>query len=200
MDAFLVDLADKPDFACGLMDRIADYLLEKAERVLEQSGGRYLMFEYNDDVATQQGLIISPAMWRRHIKPRIARFCGLFQSYGTKVRYHCCGSCYEVIPDLIEIGVDVLNPIQPRAAKMDPFKLKSEFGNDICLHGGVDIQQLLPYDSAGRVYEHVCRLIEVVGRDGGYMLGAGHRIQVDTPAENILAMVEAATGARLRGA
>jgi len=192
MDNFFVDLVINPDFANTLMDYIADYLLEKSGRILKMGKGRFVMFEYNDDVATQQSLMISPHMWREHIKPRMARFCELFHSYGAKVRYHCCGSCYAIIPDLIEIGVDVLNPVQPLALDMDPFNLKKEFGKYLCLHGGVDTQQLLPYSSPEIIYRHVRKLIDVVGKDGGFILGAGHRIQADTPLENILAMVAAA--------
>ena len=192
MDNFFVDLAANPNFACSLMDYIADYLLQKSKRILELSNGRFVIFEYNDDVATQQSLMISPDMWRKYIKPRMKKFCDLFHGYGAKVRYHCCGSCYEIIPDLIEMGVDVLNPIQPLAVNMDPFKLKKDFGNDICLHGGVDTQQLLPNASANEIYNHVKNLIDVVGKGGGFILGTGHRIQADTPIENILALIRAA--------
>ncbi len=125
MEDFLVDLAQQPDLACGLMDRIAGYLLERSRRILEAGAGEFAIFEYNDDVASQLSLFISPAMWRRYVKPRVAPFCDLAHAHGAKLRYHCCGSCRAIINDLIEIGVDILNPVQPLAEGMDPFELKA---------------------------------------------------------------------------
>lgn len=194
MDNFMMDLSADPDFACAVMDHIIDYLIEKSKRILEAGNGRFDIFEYNDDIASQRNLLISPEMWRKYIKPRMARFCELFHSYGAKVKYHSCGSCYKIIDDLIEIGVDILNPIQPLAAEMDPFDLKRQFGERLCFFGGIDIQQILPNSSAEEVFEHVREVIEVVGKDGGYILAGSHTIQNDTPVENVLAMVAAAKG------
>ena len=192
MDNFLTDLAINTDFACALMDRIADYLLEKARRILEAGKGKFDIFEYNDDIASQNALLISPAMWRELIKPRMAKFCDLYHSYGAKVKYHSCGSVYPIIPDLIEMGVDVLNPVQPLAKDMDPFKLKKEFGDDLSFEGGIDVQQLLPNGSAEEVSREVRKMIDIVGKDGGYILGGSHKIQADTPVENIIAMIKEA--------
>ena len=139
IDNFLMDLAQNPGFACALMDHVAEYLLERTRLSLEAGKGQYVFFEYNDDVASQRGLFISPAMWRKYIKPRMARFCELIHGYGVKVQYHCCGSVYAIIEDLIEIGVDILNPVQPLAADMDPFELKKQFGERLCFHGAIDI-------------------------------------------------------------
>jgi uroporphyrinogen decarboxylase len=194
MENFLADLALRPALACALMDRIADSLLARARRTLEAGAGGFVLFEYNDDVAGQRGMFLSPAMWRRYIKPRVARFFELIRRHGAAVRCHCCGSCRPIIPDLIEIGMDVLNPVQPRAAGMDPFELKAEFGDQLTLHGGIDIQELLPNGSPEQVRAHVRRMIQRVGRGGGYILGPSHRIQADTPLENILAMVAEALG------
>ena len=192
IDNFLMDLALRPQFACRLMDHIIDYLLARSRRMLEAGGGEYTVFEYNDDVASQRGLFISPDMWRRYIKPRMARFCGLAREHGAKLRYHCCGSCRAIIPDLIEIGVDMLNPFQPLAAGMDPFELKRDFGDEITFDGGIDIQQLLPNATPAEVRAHTRRMIDVVGLRGGYILGPSHAIQTDCPDENIIAMVEEA--------
>lgn len=194
MEEFLVDLASEPAFACDLMDRIIHYLLERSRRILEAGGGQYTVFEYNDDVASQRGLYISPGMWRRHIKPRVARFCDLARCHGAKLRYHCCGSCREIIEDLIEIGVDILNPVQPLAAGMDPFELKRLFGERITFDGGIDIQQLLPKASPREVRAHTRRMIDEVGKSGGYILGGSHAIQPDCPDDNIIAMVDEALG------
>lgn len=192
MDNFMIDLALRPDFACALMDHILEYLLAKAERILRAGKDRYALFEYNDDIASQRGMLISTNMWRECIRPRMAKMCNLSHSYGAKVKYHSCGSVYAIIPDLIEIGVDVLNPVQPLANDMDPFKLKAEFGDRLCFHGGIDIQDLLPNATPEEVRRHVRRMIDEVGRDGGYILAGSHTLQADTPVENIIAMIEEA--------
>ncbi len=194
MDRFLTDLALRPDFACALMDRIIEYLFARARRVLQAGGGGFALFEYNDDVAGQRALFISPRMWRRHVKPRMARFCALAHDHGAKLRYHCCGAVREIIDDLIEIGVDVLEPVQPLAAGMDPLELKRHFAGRIALEGGIDIQRLLPRASPGEVRAHVRRVIDAVGAGGGYVLGPSHAIQSDVPDENIIAMIDEATG------
>ena len=189
MDNFLTDLALRPEFACRLIDHIIDYLLARSRRILQAGGGQFAIFEYNDDVASQRSLFLSPGMWREFIKPRMARFCQLARQFGAKLRYHCCGSCRAIIPELIEIGVYILNPVQALAAGMDPFALKRDFGDRLTFDGGIDIQQLLPNASPEEVRAHTRRMIDVVGRDGGYILGASHAIQSDVPLENILAMI-----------
>lgn len=192
VEKFLIDLTLNPDFACRMMDRIMDFVTEDARLTLEAGESKFTFVEYNDDIATQRGLLISPAMWRKYVKPRMKAFCDMVHSHGVKVKYHSCGSIYAVIPDLIEIGVDILNPIQVLARDMDPFRLKKEFGSQLCLHGGVDIQQLLPRASKQEVSDMVKRLIDEVGRNGGYILAGSHTIQNDAKIENIVAMVETA--------
>ncbi len=174
------------------MDRIIAYLFERSRRILEAGEGRMAIFEYNDDVAHQRGLMISPQMWRLHVKGRMARFCDLAHAHGAVLRYHCCGSVRAIMDDLIEIGVDILNPVQPLAEGMDPFELKRDFGRRITFDGGIDIQHLLPNGSPGEVRAQVRRMIDVVGAEGGYILGGSHNIQADTPVENVIAMVEEA--------
>ena len=194
MDTFLTDLALDEEFACGLLDHIMDFVMDDARRTLEAGRGKYTFCEYNDDVATQRGMLISPEMWRKLIKPRMAAFCDLVHSYGAKVKRHCCGSVYAIIPDLIEVGVDILNPIQPLATNMNPFRLKEEFGDKLCFHGGIDIQELLPKASAQEVRRQVRKMIDIVGKGGGYILAGSHTIQADANVDNIIAMVEEARG------
>lgn len=192
MDTFLIDLALNPEYACCIMDHIMKFVMDDARCTLEAAKGEYTFVEYNDDIASQRGLLISPDMWREYVKPRMAKFCELVHSYGAKVKYHSCGSIYAIIPDLIKIGVDILNPIQPLAANMDPFKLKEEFGNELCFHGAIDIQELLPKASKHEVKEYVQRIIDIVGKDGGYILAGSHTIQADAKVENIVTMIETA--------
>ena len=191
MDTFLVDLATEPAFACAILEHISHFVEQDAKLTLESSNGKYTFIEYNDDVATQRGMLISPEMWRKYLKPIMKRFCDMVHSFGANVKYHSCGSIYDIIPDLIEIGVDILNPIQPLAANMDPFRIKKEFGNDICLHGGVDIQRLLPEATVNQVRGHVRKMIDLLGCGGGYILAGSHTIQSDAKAENIVAVIQA---------
>jgi uroporphyrinogen decarboxylase len=191
MDTFLIDLALNEKYANCILDKISAFVMDDAEKTLIAGGGKYTFIEYNDDFATQRGMLISPEMWRYYMKDRMKKFVDLAHRYHAKVKCHSCGSVYDIIPDFIDIGVDILNPIQPLAKNMDPFKIKKEFGKYICLHGGIDIQELLPKAPAHEVYQHVRRLIDEVGKDGGYILSGSHVLQPDTRMENILAISQA---------
>ena len=193
-DTFMADLALRPERACAVMDRVMVYLMERTRQILEAGAGLIDMIEYNDDVGSQRGLLISPEMWRELVKPRMAAFIAMCKSYDVKIRYHSCGGIRQIIPDLIEIGVDVLNPIQTAAAGMDPEELKREFGEGITLNGGIDTQELLPVATADEVRAETRRLIDVLGADGGYILAPSHVFQPDVPIENVLAVYEAALG------
>lgn len=193
----MLDLALRPDWARAIMDRVQAYLFERTRRILVAGGGRIDMVEYNDDVGSQRGLLLSPSMWRERLKPRMRQFVQLCRSFGAKVRYHSCGGIRPIIPDLIEIGVDVLNPIQTQATDMDPRGLKAEFGSRITLNGGIDTQNLLPYATRRQVYDAVSSLLDDLGRDGGYILAPSHVFQGDVPVENVLAVYAAALGKKL---
>ena len=196
-DTFLADLACDPDFAVAIIDRIQAYLFERTRRILEAGQGRIDMMEYNDDVGSQDGLLISPAMWREHLKPRMAEFCKMCRQYNAKVKYHSCGGVRDIIPDLIEIGVDVLNPVQALAAGMEPEGLKRDFGHAITFNGGIDTQDLLPHGTPQQMRDATRRLIDVVGKDGGLILAPSHVFQDDVPVENIIAVYETALGHEL---
>ena len=111
---------------------------------------------------------------------------------GIKIAWHSCGSILPIIPDFIEIGLDILNPIQPRAFGMDPVFLKKTYGNDLVFFGGIDVQHLLPFGTPGEIRDEVRRRIDILGKDGGYILAPAHNIQHDTPPENIFAFFNAA--------
>jgi uroporphyrinogen decarboxylase len=134
-------------------------------------------------------MLISPATWRRLIKPHLARTFAVGKSRGLWVAYHCCGALRPIIPDLIEIGLDVLNPIQANCPGMDAFELKKEYGRHLTFMGGLDTQDVLPFGSVEQVRRATARLIEGMTCDGGgYILAASHTIPPETPDENILAM------------
>jgi uroporphyrinogen decarboxylase len=126
---------------------------------------------------------MSPETYREVIKPwhkKIFRF--IHEQAGVKILLHCCGSIYPLIDDLIDAGVDILNPVQTRAKDMDPEKLKETFGNRIVFWGGIDEQYLLPKGTKNEIREEVKKMINIMGKDGGYILAPGHNIQADTPS------------------
>jgi uroporphyrinogen decarboxylase len=142
-----------------------------------------------DDVGGQKTMLMSPTMWRKYFKPRMAEIISSLRQINTeiKIAYHTDGVVYPIIPDLIEIGLDVLNPIQPAA--MDPVKLKREYGDKLCFWGSLDIQQTLPFGSPDQVRQEVLTRLKTIGRNGGLLIGPTHNIQLDTPLENLYAMI-----------
>jgi uroporphyrinogen decarboxylase len=147
-----------------------------------------------DDLGTQRGPWISPAMYRKLIKPHHKRLYDFIHSRtDAKVFMHSCGSVYDLIPDLIEVGVEVLNPIQRSAAKMDITNLKREFGKDLTFWGGgIDVQQVLPYATPDQIKAETHQSMDVLGKDGGYMFCAAHNIQPDVTPDRFDAMYQAA--------
>jgi len=198
LEGFMTDLALEPRRACGLMDRVQERLKERLRRTLQAGGDALDIAEYNDDVATQRGLMMSPEMWRKYLKPRVAEMFDLIRSFGLHVRYHSCGGVREILPDLIDIGLEILTPFQPLAEGMDPAGLKRDFGRHLTFHGGIDEQQLLPYSSADKVRDEVKRLMDIMNEDGGWIACASHNLQPDTPPENVVAMYETLLGRPLK--
>jgi uroporphyrinogen decarboxylase len=194
MDDFMLDLALEPRKACALLDRVQEPLVERLRRILETGGDAIDIAEYNDDVGIQSGLMLSPDMWRRCLKPRIGEVFALIRAHGKRVRYHSCGGVRDILPDLIDLGLDILNPVQPLAEGMDPIGLKRDFGRHITLHGGIDMQELLPHATETRVREETRRLLGALNDGGGWIACASHNLQPDTPPANIVAMYEELLG------
>jgi len=189
MERFLTDLVTDPEVPCAIMDRITDLYIANVTRVLQAARGRIDMVYTWDDIAHQQGPFMSPAVWRRYILPRHQRLNAAIRAFGVRIMYHSCGAVYPFIPALIhDMGIDVLNPLQPRAAGMDLARIKAEFGDRVSFHGGVDIQETLPHGTPEEVRAQVRERCQVLGRGGGYILAAAHYIQNDTPLENILTL------------
>jgi len=139
---------------------------------------------------TEEGLLMSREHFRKFFMPAIKRQFELAIKFGCVPFQHSCGAIFELIPDFIECGVRVLNPIQTRARGMDPVRLKREFGKFLCFHGSIDVQQTLPFGSEKEVREEVRSRIGVLGEGGGFILGPSHNIQPDTPLANILALYD----------
>ena len=190
MEDAILDLIAEPDTANAMMGRCADFAVDLAEESCRRFKPDWLWT--GDDVAGQQGMIMSPDQWRSMVKPHLQRVIDVGTRAGLPVAYHCCGALAPIIPDLIEMGVDVLNPVQSSCPGMNPLDLKREFGGELAFMGGVDTQYLLPTGSADRVYRATLELVEGMTADGGgYILAASHTVPPETPEENIFAMYEA---------
>ena len=143
---------------------------------------------FSDDWGDQRGVILGPARWRRYIKPYQAKLYEKVHRAGKFTLSHCCGNIRDILPDVIEIGLDVLQSVQPEA--MDPYVLKREYGKDITFWGGLGSQRLVPFGTPDEIREEVKRLCDAMGRDGGYILGPAKSMQPETPTENAAAVVE----------
>ena len=192
LDRFLTELYDHPEIPCAIMDCYTDLMISNVHSLMSEAQGLIDIVYTYDDVATQNSLLLSPAMWRKFILPRHLRLNKVIKSYGLKILYHSCGAIYPLIEPLVEeMGIDVLNPLQPRAAKMDMEKIKSEFGSRIAFHGGIDLQQTMSQGTPTDVKNEVADRIRVLGNGGGYICTTAHYIQADTPLENVIALYSA---------
>lgn len=190
LEKFLVDLVERKNYVFELLDRIMEVHVRQALRLVEL--GVDIVWT-GDDVGNQQGMMIAPDLWREVLKPRLRSVFSRIKKCNPDVRiaYHSCGSILPIIPDLIEIGLDILNPLQPLAAGMDARFLQKRYGDHLVFFGGIDVQQLLPMGTPGAIKEAVKEQIRVLGKGGGYIVAPAHNIQPDTPLENILALYEA---------
>jgi len=188
LEQMMVDFVENPDLAEAILEIPFAYHLAAARRLVELGVD---MIWTGDDVGAQAAMILSPAMWRRFLKPRMARFFGELKRInpGVKTAYHSDGVVDPIIPDLIEIGLDVLNPIQP--ACMDPARLKRQYGDKLCFWGSIDEQRTLPFGTPEDVLSEVRSRLATLGRGGGLIIGPTHHVQLDTPMENFWAMVNA---------
>ncbi len=191
MENAILDIADPSEAVRGLLERAGAF----SERVSAAGCDRFHpdWLWTGDDVGGQQGLIMSPATWRELIREPLARIVRVGKARGLLVAYHSCGGIRPILPDLIEIGVDVLNPVQCNCPGMDPLELKREFGTRLAFMGGVDTQKLLPRGSAAEVRRATERLVQgMTAGGGGYILAASHTVPPETPLANIFAMYAAA--------
>jgi uroporphyrinogen decarboxylase len=188
LEKFLIDLAITPALPLYIMERIAEVHLDNLKRVLDLAGDLIDIVYFYDDVATQEALLMSPEMYRQYLQTFHQRIIDLALSRGKRAMMHCCGSVYLLVDRLIDMGLSILNPIQPSAKNMEPERLAREFAGRIAFHGGIDIQQFLPKATHVQVREKVRYTCELLGKNGGYILAGSHHIQGDVPLENVLAM------------
>ena len=187
----LMDAATEPDFFEELLDRLTQLYLDQLElcRDIPADG---IMF--GDDWGDQRGVMIGPDRWRRFLKPRYAQIYQAAHDQGKLVLSHCCGSIADIIPDAIEIRLDVLESVQPEAAGMNPYQLKRRYGDRLTFWGGLGSQSTIPFGTPAAIRAEVDRLRAEMGRGGGYILAPAKGLQPETPTENAAAVVEAFTG------
>ncbi len=193
VERILMDLADCPAIAECLFERIAAFYLEYARRTLEAAadGGGADIFMTGDDFGTQTALMVSPAMWRRFLRPGFERFVQLGRQFGCRVAHHSCGSIRPIIADMIDCGLDILNPVQPDVADMDRGQLKRDFGKHLTFHGSISIQRTLPRGTADEIRAEVRERFRTLGPGGGFVFCTAHNIQPDTPIDNVLTLFDA---------
>lgn len=190
-EEFFLDMFEHPDWVHFLCRKFTDFYLEDYTRAAELTGGRIDLYLLISDLASQRGPLISTDMFEKLVAPYLDEMTVRIHSLGGRVLFHSCGAVAAFIPNLIQLGVDVLDPIQPAVPQMRPESLKSAFGDRLCFHGGIDMQHLLPHGTVSQVAAESRRYCEVLGRGGGYILGPAHLFQPDVPPENILAMYRA---------
>lgn len=193
MDKFLLNMAMYPDFARALLRKITDLCKTLMGHFLNEAGDNLDIIKIGDDLGTQEKLMISPRMYRQILKPFHAEFIEFIKARTkAKVFFHTDGDVFDLIEDFVEMGVDILNPIQTSAGKMANLtKLKERYGHDIIFCGAIDTQRVLPYGTPQEVKQEVRRVISILGEGGGYMVASVHTIMSEVPPENILAMVDA---------
>ena len=192
LEQFLIDLYEAPEIVTAICEKVADYYRQRALRVLDAADGEVDIIGSGGDIGGQNCMMLSPAKWRELIKPHTASLIRPFKEMGLGTFYHSCGSCYDVIDDLIEVGLDVLDPIQVTAANMQPEILYPKFGSRLSFHGAIDEVELLPHATASEVYDETQRIISILGGNYGYVVSPSHQVQGDTSVENVLAIFQAA--------
>ena len=191
MEESIYDIVLDRELFQTMINQAADFNLHLAKRAVSEFELDWLWS--GDDVAGKENMIMSPEDWREIIKPRLQEIFDVGKSNGLWMAHHCCGALRSIIPDLIEMGLDVLNPIQCDCVGMNPAELKRDFGKDLAFMGGVDTIEFLPNATSDKVFKETKELIETMTADGGgYILAASHTIPPETPLENIFALYEAA--------
>jgi uroporphyrinogen decarboxylase len=185
LERLMMDFAFNPEIAERILEIPYQFHLTAAKKLVQMGVD---MIWVGDDVGTQSAMMISPQCWRRFFKPRMATFISEIKALRPqlKVAYHSDGMIAPIIPELIEIGVDVLNPIQP--ACMDPAQIKRQFGDKLCFWGSIDEQHTLPFGTPADVQREILERLNTIGKNGGLILAPTHHVQLDTPLENFWAM------------
>ena len=187
----LEDMVLNPDIAEYIFSRIAEFYLEYARRTLEAGAGGIDIFFTGDDFGQQNGTLISPESWRQSLRAGFRALIELGHRYGCKVAHHTCGSVLPIIPDMIDCGLDILNPLQPDVRGMDYARINRLFGDRLCFHGAISIQRTMPFGTPDQIRDEVRDRFESLGPGGGLIFCTAHNIQADTSLENVEALFNA---------
>lgn len=189
-EQLLMDMVVAPEIVHYIMDKISSYWCDYIKFALDAAGDKIDIVYTYDDIASQGSLIMSPEMLEEFVYPYHKRVNAVIKSYGKKIIYHSCGAITPVISNIVGNGVNILNPLQPRAKGIDFKKIKETWGDKLVFHGGIDIQYTMPKGTPEEVQEEVKHAVSTLGKDGGYILTTAHFMQNDTPVENIIAMYD----------
>jgi uroporphyrinogen decarboxylase len=187
---FMMWMHTKPEVVHAVLEHIAGYEVDVARRFLDAADGLIDIAYFGNDFGTQRGLFISPTLWQEFIRAPLKRFYDVSHDHGCKVMQHSCGAIRDIIPSLIEDGVDILDPVQTAATGMGLAGLMDDFGADVSFHGGVDTQHTLPFGSTDDVRAEVKSYIDLARERGGYILSSSQAFIEDIPLDNILAMYD----------
>jgi uroporphyrinogen decarboxylase len=189
--SFFTDMAANPDLAMYLLDRITGFFEDFYEQALTSAGEYVDVVFFGDDYGMQSGMLISPRMWRKMIKPFLARLIQKIKNTApVRFQLHSCGAVFPIIEDLVEIGVDILNPLQPSAVGMDLPMIKKKFGDRLVFHGVIDQQEVLPHGTIEEVENEVRSRLGILAPGGGYVVAVSPNIQADVRPQNILALFD----------
>jgi len=188
---FLIDLRSRRKLAEAILDHVMDFHREITIAALEKFGER-IDIVFDDDLGDQNNLFFAPQLWRDIFKPRYAELFSEYKKYGAKTMFHSDGNCFPLIPDLIEAGLDILNPVQPMARQMDPAGVKKAFGDELAFHGTICIQRTLPFGTVDDVRDEVIERRRTVAVGGGLIVSPTHGILAGVPVRNIIALYDAA--------
>jgi uroporphyrinogen decarboxylase len=196
-EKIFMDLVLNPEMAHTIFSKVTDFYITHFIKMLSMTKGKVDLVFTADDIGGQNGLLMSLEMWEKFIKPYHKKMNKVIHNFGAKVIYHSDGAVMNAVKGLIDMGIDILQALQFDAKGMDPKLLKERFGTKLCFEGGVSVQSTLPFKKPEDVKNEVIRLISILGKNGGYILGPSHAIQAGTPPENIMTMFETALNFRL---
>ena len=193
MENILMDMILHPDFTAALFQRLTDFYVGVYQKYMEAVGDYIQMVIYYEDLSGQDGPLMSPELYRKFIKPCHRRIIKAIKEHTkAKLCVHTCGSVYAFLDDYVDLGVEVINPVQISARDMDPHRLKQKYGSVLSFQGGIDTQRFLPRATPAEVEEEVRRMIGILGRGGGYLFTSCHSIQPDVSPEKIVALFDSA--------
>lgn len=194
LEQTMLDLYDHPEIVEAIVQRLFEFRYEYNRRLLAAAGGRLDILFVSEDMGGQNGLLVGKDILKKYVFPKFVQYVELAHTYNAMVMLHSDGAIRDVIPELMDLGIDIIDPVQTRCPGMEPADLKRTFGDQLCFHGVLDSQELLPYSSPEEVLSEARRLVEIMGVNGGLALNACCGFQVDVPVENILAVYDGMGG------